>query len=646
MSLSKLLLSAGKKALTKQAKTPATGQAVATRPMEMGRVAPREKPIFGSVTYDRIAQKGPGEFSADEWADWLVDRGKRRVNLFGQNFEEGFITGKRFKLDQKFAKGSRFFNKEQTVPVEELFDSNVATFDRAGNLTGGMLYQAQQAGVKLPGKVLADMVKLNPAYRLKINELGIPQNVIDNASNKLTQAGYRLQSIERAIDRSAIKAINETVGDVTEKDIKGIAVELSDNLKRAQSELKVLRNAAQSGNRSAVEDSAQKFASIMKAIKVNANNQQKIVLNQLQGEVDDVVANVSKGTPPKYQDQSGYTFPGGKNYQEAVLSLDESIPLNNNFGRMGNPHYSQDRFRNPIVHIRFDTRTTSDGKRAFLIHEIQSDSNQGISKYLRNKNAEPFNTSLRTNPYQNDVMIGFLANARNKLSNDILNRKIPPGQMESTTKRIKALDKQLGDITRQSQMTRYTAGAVRGAPERVDYFPLLDRSSTAKAALSYLTNKAAREGVDYVAISPATQIRRGIKNDGDYDGPPNFKSYLEFYGTKTGKKQEGGKGLAVIPDLLKKIGSEFDVTAGPIKIAKSDPSKPFKRIDDYEVRVGDRVYKNTAHTEVSNKKLPGFKEMRDDQLALYDDYFSVKVSPNMIEPQRLYKKEGGFISKR
>lgn len=57
MSLSKLLLSVGKKALTKQAKTPTTG-AVATRPMEMGSVTPATaKPIFGSTTFDRIAQK-------------------------------------------------------------------------------------------------------------------------------------------------------------------------------------------------------------------------------------------------------------------------------------------------------------------------------------------------------------------------------------------------------------------------------------------------------------------------------------------------------------------------------------------------------------------------------------------------------------
>ena len=32
--------------------------------------------LFGSVTFDRIVQKGDGSFSADDWANWLTDRGK------------------------------------------------------------------------------------------------------------------------------------------------------------------------------------------------------------------------------------------------------------------------------------------------------------------------------------------------------------------------------------------------------------------------------------------------------------------------------------------------------------------------------------------------------------------------------------------
>ena len=70
-----------------------------------------------------------------------------------------------------------------TVPIEELFDSNIAQFNRAGDLTGGLLFSAKEAGVKIPGRVLADMVQDSPINRIKIRELGIPQTVINKTEN-------------------------------------------------------------------------------------------------------------------------------------------------------------------------------------------------------------------------------------------------------------------------------------------------------------------------------------------------------------------------------------------------------------------------------------------------------------------------------
>ena len=125
----------------------------------------------------------------------------------------------------------------------------------------------------------------------------------------------------------------------------------------------------------------------------------------------------------------------------------------------------------------------------------------------------------------------------------------------------------------------------------------------------------------------------------------NYGSYLEFYGLKNGNKIEGGKSLAVIPDLMKKIAKEFDTQAGPIKLNKSDKTKPFKKVETYNVNVGPKTYKNIRHIDEFANEFPGAVEIRDDSLKLYDDYFSVRVSPNMVEPQKLYKSQGGFIEK-
>ena len=173
-------------------------------------------------------------------------------------------------------------------------------------------------------------------------------------------------------------------------------------------------------------------------------------------------------------------------------------------------------YDNPLAHIRWDTRTTSDGKKAFLMHEIQSDTNQGISKFLRDQKAEPFNTPLRQNPYQNEKILKFLFDSRKKLSDEVLSGKLSNTRMELNAKKIKDLDEVIKNTVKYPNATYTDYGKVRtssGTPTGVDYIPLLDRASQAKASLAYLTNLAAKEGVDYVAIAPVNLIKRGITDN-------------------------------------------------------------------------------------------------------------------------------------
>ena len=64
---------------------------------------------------------------------------------------------KRFKYDS-----GPFAGREANVTKEELFDSNIATFDEAGNLTGGLLAAAKEFGIKLDANEIGNMIKLNP----------------------------------------------------------------------------------------------------------------------------------------------------------------------------------------------------------------------------------------------------------------------------------------------------------------------------------------------------------------------------------------------------------------------------------------------------------------------------------------------------
>src|SRR5210317_433340 len=602
--------------------------------------------IFGSSTYDRIAMKGDGSFTADEWADWLTDRGKRRFKLFGKDFEEGFVTGRKFKYDTGKAKATpHLMNKEMTVPIEELFDSNIAQFNRAGDLTGGLLFSAKEAGVKIPGRVLADMVQESPINRIKIRELGLPQAVINKTENTVKTQIARLADMERSLQRTInVNPAASRVEKLEEFKSQGLDVaEMKMNLKTLRNEMRALNSAVRDGNSSAVEDSSVEIANLFSKIKKGLPSDKKIALNKMQGEIDDIVASTRNITPPKYQNQGGYTYPGGQNYREAVIVLDESIPKNIQGGRRANPHFRGKKYDNPLAHIRWDTRTTSDGKKAFLMHEIQSDTNQGISKFLRDQKAEPFNTALRQNPYQNEKILKFLFDSRKKLSDEVLSGKLSATRMELNAKKIKDLDEVIKQTVKSPNAKYDQYGKVEtysSIPTGVDYVPLLDRASQAKASLAYLTNLAAREGVDYVAIAPVNLIPRGI-TDKKYT-----KAYQEAYGYFRGNKTPGSKSPAVIPSLMKKIGKDFDTKAGTIKISKSDPTKPYKRVESQELDIYDgNQYKVETHTSASATPKGDTTLIPDNDLRLYTDVFSVKVSPDMVNPQKIYKKEGGFISK-
>jgi len=622
------------------------------RPMDNLRntiIGPRNNPgqsnIFGSATYDRIAMKGDGSFTADEWADWLTDRGKRRFKLFGKDFEDGFITGRKFKYDTGKAKGTpHLMNKEMTVPIEELFDANIAQFDRAGELTGGILFAAKQAGVKMPGRLLADMVKDNPVNRIKVRELGVPQDIVNKAENSLRTSISRVADMERSLEKvvntnpaaTRIEKLNELAAEGLQVSDMKVA------LKDLRNEMRALNAAIRDGNTEAVSDANSRIASLFKQIKAGMPNDKKIAINQMQGEIDDMVAQIKNVDPPKYISQEGYTYPGGQNYREAVFVLDESIPRNIKGGRRENPHYKGKEYDNPLAHLRWDTRTTSDGKKAFLIHEIQSDTNQGISKFLRDRKADPFNTSLRQNPYQNEKILEFLFKARKNLSDEILSGKLSATRMELNAKKLKDIDEVIKNSIKSPDARYGMYGRVEseyGNITGVDYFPLLDRSSQAKVALSYLSNLAAKEGVDYIAIAPTNLLKRGIDEK-------KVKAYQEAYGYFRGNKSPGSKSPAVIPSLMKKMAKDFDTQAGPIKISRSDPTKPYKRIEKEKIDIYDgNEYEVIKHTDSASRKARGYELIPDNDLRLYTDVFSVKVSPNMINQQKIYKKEGGFISK-
>ena len=559
------------------------------------------QPAFGSSTYDWVMRKGPGKYSADEWIDHLTSTRKVNFKVFGKPSTRIERGPKRFTYD----KGSRFAGKEATINKEELFDTNLATFDDFGNITGGLIGAAKRFGLKLSAQDIGNMIKMNPVNRLKPVEFG---GVFSSPK----------------VD-TIFKGISSQLDDLT-KTTEGIPIFV--DIRR---NIEGLKRAIQSGDSNSVKkiyDVIRKdLISVRQSPALNQNN--RVQVNGILGGVDELVR-ISRGggnvRPVKYQNETSYTFQGGNNYRETVFVLDEPIIGNRkSMANMG--HYGD--LKNNLFHVRYDTRITPDGKKAMVIHEIQSDANQSIAKQLTAK--EAFKGERRINPFQKDIELDLLVNSRTKLLKD-MDDAIAKNQFNKS----RAISDDLRSINQQINNT-FKRGTDYGERNKFDYFPLLDADAYGDYALKFLMNKAAKEKFDYVAVMPFNKLhfRQGYKAGNE-----------RFYGYANGKGIDK-KGQAVMPQLMKKAAKFNDSKAGTVKLSLSDPKKPYKEVmkDNFtypEAKGGKKII-SEYHETASNAPMKGYKLIPENDPRLYFDAFAIEVKPNMAYTQKLYKSEGGLV---
>ena len=589
------------KLITYEGKTKETGLELAKKEMANPPVVLKKTkalhmgddtaPAFGSSTYDWVMRKGPGKYSADEWIDHLTTSRKENFKVFGKPATK-FVRGtKKFKYDR-----GPFAGKEATVSKEELFDTNLAIFNEAGDLTGGLLFAAKKFGLKLDGNEIGAMIKLNPINRLKPVEFG----------------GANLDEVAKRIQNNAdlIKNLKNSYPDFEDKRLLDDALYYLSGLKTANTN-------------SAITEASRETINVLKKLRTDRApdpNQLKEI-NKIIGKIDADQA-ILKNNKVYYQNETNYTLQGGKNYRETVFRLDEDIPGNQKLRRDAG-HFS-DAGDNQIYHVRYDTRTLPDGKKAFLIHEIQSDANQSIAKSL--SKAEQLGGIKRVNPFQADLEMNLLSNSRSNLL-----AQIDDAVAKGDTIAVRRLSSELGDVNRKIQAT-FTQSSGKS-----DYFPMVEADQYGDHALKYLINKATREGVDYVAVAPFDKLsfRQGYKAGNE-----------RFYGYASGKGI-GKKGTAVMPDLMKRVARFYDSKAGPIKISLSDPKLPYKKIStnkfQYPDRMGGKKINSKYHEDAVANPKSGYKRMFADDPNLYFDAFAVKVSPLMRYTQKTYKALGGLV---
>ena len=594
----------GQELAIRDIKTPAVVRNV-TKELHMGdKVAP----AFGSSTYDWIMRKGAGKYTADEWVDWLTSTRKVKTKMFGKPVTETIRDQKRFRYDK-----GPFAGKEVSISKEELYDSNLAVFNNAGDLTGGLLYAAKKFGLKLDANELGAMVKLNPVNRLRPIDLGMPRAAKENFDKTLQTSADQLNTIKKNYATSTIPGsvnIVEGIDDVIYK-LGGLKL---DNSRSAILSLRDTIKDVRNIPRMRPED-----------VKT---------MNKVLGELDSSAAPLRQNKT-FYQNETTYTLQGGRDYRETIMVLDDAIPTNTRPYAKGS-HFSDlldNQNINNIYHIRYDTRFTPDGKKVFFINEIQSDVNQEIAKQI-SRSARFDGT--RFNPFQADLELKLLVPQRAKLLEN-LNKAIST----QDSNRVNFLSKELRELDNKLKLL-----GTKGS----NYFPFLEGDQYGDHALKYLVQKAAKEGVDYVAVAPFDKVafRQGFAAGNE-----------RFYGYGSGKGI-GKKGSAVMPDLMKKLARLYNSKAGPTKVSLSDPKLPYKKVREdkfvYEsANSGDKApispthplkgkeIKSTYHSEAYEEPLKGLKLIPENDPRLYFDAFAIKVEPIMRGTQKTYKALGGLV---
>ena len=527
----------------------------------------------------------------------------RKVNfkVFGKPATKTVREPKRFKYDS-----GPFAGKEVNVSREELFDSNLAVFNDAGDLTGGLLYAAKKFGLKLDANEVGAMLKLNPINRLQAVELGTPKGAIEKLTKTIEGNENLLTAMAAKYERQGKTEIKDRIGDLKY----------------------FLRGVKEDQGKTSIDD----FLRQAKGLRdgTNITTMERNSINKMIGDVTKDAAPL-KMSKTRYQNETNYTLQGGKDYRETIFTLPEDIPTNYQLRNPGGHFGQQIGDVNNIYHVRYDTRFTPDGKKVFMINEIQSDVNQSVAKALT-KNQQ-LSGEFRNNPFNADVEINLLIGQRGKLLDD-LNKAIDTQDFG----RVNAVKATLDDVSKKlSKMTQ----ARSYSDKNKDFYPMVEADSYGDHAVKYLAQKAARENVDYIAVAPFDKLsfRQGYKEGNE-----------RFYGYANGKGI-GKKGKAVLPDVMARLARFYGTKSGPTKISYSDPSLPYKRIGTNNFTypekhpLKNKRIKSTYHVDAQATKPSGddFKFMEPNDPRLFFDAFAIKVSPLMRQTQKTYKSQGGLV---
>ena len=567
--------------------------------------------MFGSSLYDQIKTFPKEKASVDDWLRYFKSKQNVRYN-------DG---------------------RSASIDTEELFDSNIAAFDKSGGLVGGLLKRAQLLNMEVDKNLLMRQVYKNPFNELELLKFKTPSGLNTSAAAIKTDVEKVMKVLETKYkDQSGFPVMDQALG--------GLRTSLN-NFENS------IRTISEGGSRESIKDAAFTIRNKLRSTLAQLTDpQDQAIVNNairtLNGASEDIMTAVTRTKLPVHATNSEYgtyRLRGEDNPGEFVWKFKESPKTINDNDVLNRSH----RFgKYPIVHAMYGTRYTPQGQKVISINEIQADIQQKVADYVKKGKA-------RSNPYGREgEAVLLLGDKGLQAQRDIIDRVMKKG-IYATDDELFEMHKAFNNIKSQRSMIKKGLD-VLPEKELTSYLPFYNNKNYTDLALKTVIKEGADDGAQWVSVVPVEYLERG---NGAVLG--NQIAYGFSNGAGAFKKGE-----AVIPELMRKLAKQYKTEAKIIQVSKSDPKKPYKvvvesnvsrydgtlstgnrgpAIENYSTDIHRGAYSTMEEAERVARGLGGRVEyIAAEDPNNYLNMFGLRISPDMVnKPMKLYKAKGGLI---
>jgi hypothetical protein len=559
-----------------------------------------------------------------------------------------------------------FKNISQAVRKEELWDSNIAQFDKNGNLIGGFLKVAQEKKIPLTKMDLLYIVEKSPVNNLVMRKLRYDPRIAGDSENLARDINNSLSNIKTKVLARPLPQTSENAArtesviqdiDAAQKSVLKTNSNIYNQFKSGDQEYGDFRTSPFDKDIGNYESIVQRVRQL--GVEVDPNEVSKItevgkrnateIFRRIQ------LQDTQKMTP-KYGNYNDYRVKGGDEYFENVVYYPKPLPMGQKLSSRYQKHYSG--IPNQVYHVRGSVRTGNGNQKVMMIDEIQSDYAQEL------RNVDPTRSKV-VNAFGNEIE--FFSSNR-KLEKIVAQmRAIGNKGIQATKeeqKRFTELNKEFKEI--KSNSLNLSNIGQNQASDGIPFLPLYGKENWGSHAVKNTIKDAAERGdVQWVGISPVEQLHH-IKREkylGDIEfygnrfGKAGFKNYEVMSKVKDRTVKTDPKKKATLPSEMEKLARQYGSEVKTIEVAKSDPTKTYKVLET--VKNDKKVYGLSKDSAGSHHKAAfktkeeaeeyaeryggAVEQIMEGNPKLYYEVFAIRISPEMkTKPFKAYQT-GGLV---